>query len=162
MNRNSRVAVHRTPDRCRQQLSRPCLDTATAVRDSAVVTGAGPGLSAWTASSATLCRQPGLVPPHRVVGGLPISPRGGLGVLAACAASCSRAGLCFACAVVESAIRRWSADQGRGEVGECDREGKPGGCGFFCPVSCPLVGEQGADEQEDHPGGRGHAEEVPP
>src|SRR6516162_4815408 len=54
------------------------------------------------------------------------------------------------------------AGEGDGQVGERDGQGEQGGCHLLRGVQRPAVGDQGAGEQQDHPGGRRHAEGVPP
>jgi hypothetical protein len=52
--------------------------------------------------------------------------------------------------------------EGDGQVGERDREAEQGRCDLLPAVFCPAVGEQRANEQQGHPGRRGHAQGMPP
>src|SRR5271166_5190133 len=52
--------------------------------------------------------------------------------------------------------------EGDGQVGERDREAEQGRCDLLSAVFRPAMGDQRADEQQRHPGRRGHAEGMPP
>ena len=55
-----------------------------------------------------------------------------------------------------------SAGEGDGQVGDGDHQGEHGRCRVLAAVGGAPAGDQRAGEQQDHPGGGGHADGVPP
>ena len=55
-----------------------------------------------------------------------------------------------------------SAREREGQVGQGEEEGQQGGRHLLGAIGCLPVDDDGADEQQGHPGRRGHAEGVPP